>query len=171
MIYIAIISAKVVEVALQTIRIKFVANGNKLYASFISFFQILLWLYIVGTVLTGIQEDIFKSISYAFGYSAGLYLGMIVEEKLGVGYKKLEVTVKEIHGKELAERLRKENIAATMMSADGRDHNRNILFLYTRRKDEKKIVDLIKNTQPNSVIVSKDVNPQYGGVGLKPRFN
>ena len=170
MIYILIIFAKIIEVSLTTIRIKFVNSGHKIYASFISFFEVLLWLYIAGNVLQDIQSDIFKTLSYAFGYAIGLYLGMIIEEKLGVGFKKLEITVNKADGTELVNELRDKKIPATMMEANGKTSDRNILFIYVPRKKENHVITLIKEKQPNCVIVSKDIDPHYGGYGIQPKF-
>ena len=82
MLYVLIFLAKIVEVSLMTLRTVLITRGEKVVGSIIGFFEVIIWLYLVSTVLVGISEDPIKMVVYALGFSVGNYVGSFLEEKL-----------------------------------------------------------------------------------------
>ena len=86
--YIIIFFAKIVEVSISTVRIMFVAKGERAKAAIIAFFEILIWIVIVSSVLSNLSEDPVKAVVYAAAFAIGNYLGVFIEGKLfhiGIG--------------------------------------------------------------------------------------
>ncbi len=166
LIYMAILVAKLVEVALMTIRMVLVTKGEKTIASIIGFFEVLLWIYIASTVLQGISDDPLKAVFYALGFALGNYFGSILEEKLGIGLSELQVIVREEDGEELTKHLREEGFAVTVVEGKGKNSKRHILFLFLKRKRVHYVVDLIKEKQSNAVMTISERKPIYGGYGM-----
>ncbi len=166
MIYIGIILAKIVEVSMQTVRIVLITKGERKIGAFIGFFEVSLWLVLVSTVLTNIMENPLKIVAYALGFALGNYVGSMVEEKIGIGSAEIQAIVKAEHGPSLSSALRDQGFAVTMMNGEGKNHPRNILLLYVPRKKVKRCVEIIRQTQENSVITVSDKKPIYGGFGM-----
>lgn len=166
MIYLFIIIMKIIEVSISTVRIVLITKGERKIGAIIAFFEVSLWLIVVSTVLSGIAEDPLKVIAYAFGFSAGNYLGSILEEKIGIGLSEITVIVHEEHGLALATAIRNEGFAVTVLDGQGKNHPRNLLMMYVPRKKVKSIVALIKNNQENAVITVSEKKPVYGGYGM-----
>ena len=166
-VYILIFLAKIVEVSLATIRTVLITRGEKFHGSIIGFFEVLIWIYLITTVLVGINEDPFKIVAYALGFSFGNYFGCILEDKLALGLITLNAIVSEKDGLPLAKILRAENVGVTIMDAEGLKEAKKILILHVKRKRKSKILKLIQNSQINAVISLSDAKTVYGGYGLK----
>lgn len=168
-IYLVIVLAKIVEVSLATIRIVLITKGERKIGAFIAFFEVSLWLVLVSTVLDNIMADPFKIVAYAFGFSAGNYLGSFLEEKIGIGLAEIQIIVKEEHGRGLVDFIRSKGYAVTVMHGEGKNFPRTILLMYVPRKKIKSIVAMIQAEQENSVITISDRKPIYGGYGMLRR--
>lgn len=165
-IYLLIVVAKIIEVSMMTVRVVLITKGERKIGSVIGFFEVLLWLYIMNTVITGISEDPLKAVAYAVGFALGNFVGSKVEEFIGLGLSEVQVIVKEEHGAELAAHIRDSGYAVTVVEGMGKNLRRNILFMFIKRKRVKKAVELIKSKQENAVITVSETKPLYGGYGI-----
>ncbi len=84
--YAFIFFAKIIEVALMTVRTVLITRGEKLYGSIIGFIEVTIWLYVTSSVLSGIKDDPIRMVVYALGFTCGNYVGCVIEEKLAIGY-------------------------------------------------------------------------------------
>ena len=163
LMYLIVFFAKIIEVSLMTIRVVLITRGERLIGAIIGFFEVAIWIIIVGNVLSDISSDPLKAVAYAGGFAVGNYVGSWIEEKLGIGMSEVQAIVLKEHGKGLAEAIREQNFAVTVVEGQGKNFPRNILFMYVRRKRIKKLVGLIQNNQVNAVITISEAKPVYGG--------
>lgn len=161
--YVAILLAKVAEVALMTVRVVLITKGERKIGALIGFVEVLLWIYIVGAVLKDISADPIKAVVYAIGFSLGNYYGSKLEEKLGIGSSEVKAIVQDEHGPELVDHLRKQGFAVTVVEGKGKNFARHVLFMYVKRKRVKEVVDHLTSVQENVVITVSDTKPVYGG--------
>jgi len=166
-IYILIFFAKIIEVSLTTVRTVLITRGEKFYGSIIGFVEIIIWLYVVSTVLVGISKEPFKMVIYALGFSCGNYIGCILEEKLALGLLTINAIVSEKDGETLAEILRTENVGVTIVDAEGLKEEKKMLILHVKRKRKSQIIKLIQNSNINAVISLMDAKTIYGGYGIR----
>ena len=159
--------AKIVEVSLTTVRTVLITRGEKLYGSIIGFFEVLIWLYVIGTMLEGINEAPLKMVTYALGFACGNYIGCILEEKLALGLMTLNVIVSVKDGKTLAELIRAENVGVTIVDAEGLKEEKKMLILHVKRKRKSQMLKLIQNSGINAVISLVDTKTIYGGYGIR----
>jgi len=167
LIYILILFAKIIEVSLRTIRTVLLIKGERRIAAIIGFFEILLWINIVTRVISDLSNDPLKAVMYALGFSLGIYIGSILEEKIGIGLSEIEANVKADHSQEIVDELRKDGFAVTEIKAEGQDANRIILSLFVQRTKVNQVVYKITDMQETAVITTSDVKPIVGGYGLK----
>ena len=167
-IYLFIFFGKILEVSLSTLRIVLINRGEKIKGSIIALFDVILWIFITGTVLQGFQEDIYRVIVFALAYAVGNYMGSWLDERLAFGTSSVQVIVTEgDKSKELAETLRSNNFAVTILQGKGKDGIRNIMYLHLPRKRIPQAVDIIKSEIDNAVIVVNDVKAVRGGHFMK----
>lgn len=167
-IYLFIFFGKILEVSLSILRLVLVNRGEKLKGSIIAIFDITLWILITGTVLQGFQEDILKVIVFAVAYAIGNYMGAWLDEKLAFGTSSIQVIVPE--GEEstkLAEILRENKYAVTILEGQGKDGLRNIMYLHLSRKRIPKAAEIIKSVVEDAVIIVNDVKSVRGGYFMK----
>lgn len=166
MMYGLILIVKIMEVTLSTTRIVLITKGEKLKGSIIGFFEVLIWIILVSTVLSDVTSDPIKVVIYAIGFSIGNYVGTIFEEKLSIGTVRIEVIVKEDNGKHLVDILRKEGFAVTVLEGEGMKFKRKVFIMHVKRKNTKKVIELIKKYEHNVVITINEIKPIYGGYGI-----
>ena len=109
LIYCAIFIFKIIEDALATLRLIVVSNGKKKLGAILQFVVTLIWIILTGTVLIGMQKDIFKAIAFAFGSLFGSYLGSVLEERIALGTNVFMVEISYDKANDLIELLEKEN--------------------------------------------------------------
>lgn len=163
-----IFTAKAIEVSLTTLRMLFLNKGARLYASSIGFIEVLIWIKVASVVLEGINENPAQMFIYALGFAAGNYVGMMIEDKIGLGYSNLEIVTDVEGGEILSAKMRGLGKAVTEINAKGRDGDRVVLSLYVKRKNKDDVLKLIKDINANCVVTVSEIQKAYGGFGLKP---
>lgn len=159
--------AKVIEVTLTTLRMLFVNKGEKLYASTIGFLEVLVWVKVASIVLVGINENPASMFVYALGFSAGSYVGIKIEERIGLGYSRFEMITAKEDGEALAEEIRKLGKAVTITQGKGKDGDKIILTTFLRRKTREIVINKAKEMETKGVITVSEIQKVYGGFGLK----
>lgn len=163
-LYLFIFFGKIVEVAVSTVRIVLINRGERVKGSFIAFFEILLWLFVTGTVLAGFQGDILRCVIFALAFAIGNYVGSWVEDRLAFGLCSLQVIVPEcVLSQALADQLRADNFAVTTIKGRGKDGERELMILHIKRKRIPEAVAIIKNNLEKAVVVINDSKVLRGG--------
>ena len=148
---------------MDTLRIVFINRGKRGLGAIIAFFDILIWLFIVSSVLTDINSDPIKCLIYAVAYSLGNFIGITIEKKLAIGYCTLQVIVRDTEGYMLANLLRAHGFGVTTMEGDSLNYKRHILIIHLKRKRITEAAELIRDSTEDSVITVNDIKTVYGG--------
>ncbi len=167
LIYTGIFLAKLVEVSLSTVRIVLVGRGEKLKGTVIGFFEVLLWLVVTANVLSSVASDPFKILVYCAGFSCGIYLGMVIEDKLAIGTACIQAVVLPDGKGNLSQNLRQQGYGVTVMQGQGRDSVVEVLMIYVKRKSLPEATELIRSHNPNALITINDVRSLRNGFMLK----
>jgi uncharacterized protein YebE (UPF0316 family) len=167
-IYIAIFIAKLVEVSLATVRNVMINRGEKLVASLIGFFEVLIWIIVVSNVLSTIQQDVIKVVVYCLAFASGNYLGIIIEGKLAIGTACIQVMVTEEMEAEnqhtdLRTLLRDKGFGVTTVPAHGIDREVSLMMIYLKRKSVPEALELIHANAPAALVTVNDVRQMRGG--------
>jgi uncharacterized protein YebE (UPF0316 family) len=163
LIYGLILIFKTIEVSMATLRIVLITKDERLKGAIIGFFEVMLWVILVSTVLTNITEDPIKVVIYALGFAVGNYVGSKVENFIAIGTSNIEAIVLKQHGKQLSIDLRARGYAVTAVDAKGMNSDREILYIHLPRKQVRNAVSIIRDLQENVVITINDIKPIYGG--------
>ncbi len=169
LIYFIIFFAKIIEVSIGTTRIVLITRGERVIGACLGFFEVMIWLALVSTVLLNIADDPIKALVYALGFAVGNYVGSLLENRLGIGNVRVEAIVLEKHGDELVKCIREKGYAVTVLEGKGMNYNRKVLIMNIKRKNYGSVVDMIKAVQENVVITINDIKPVYGGYGILKR--
>ena len=163
-VYLFIFFGKILEVSVATVRIVLINRGERLKGAFIAAFEMLLWLFITGTVLSGFQKDIVRVFIFALAFAVGNYVGSWVENKLAFGLCSIQVIVPEndVSG-ELLGKLREDNFAVTTFKGKGKDGDRDIMLLHAKRKRTTQALKIIKANVANAVVIVNDCKIIHGG--------
>ncbi len=163
LLYVLIFVIKVFEVSMATLRIVLITKDERVKGMFIGFFEVIIWVMIVSTVLQDITADPFKIVVYALGFSVGNFLGSKLENFFAIGDSSIEVITHKIDGKKMAKHLRAHGLAVTSVNAYGMNDKREILYLHVPRKNVPDTIKLIRSFEEDVVITISDIKPVYGG--------
>lgn len=164
--------AKIIEVAVGTLRHILVYRGYRKQGVLLALFEIFLWVFVASTVINGLTESPMKGIVYGFGFAAGVYVGSRLEEKLAYGKVLIQTIVSVEIGVKLTKMLRDLGYGVTTVPASGKDAARTVLMIYTNRRGNENIVATIQEVEPNAMIISNDVSTLLGGriTPIRPLF-
>ena len=76
--------AEMCVVTVSTVRIIAVSRGLKALAAVLGFFEITLWLFAIGQIMSNLSDPACY-IAFAAGFTLGNYLGITLEEKMALG--------------------------------------------------------------------------------------
>lgn len=162
-IYFFIFFAKIIEVSLATIRIVLVNRGEKAKGAIIGFFEVLLWVIVIGNVLDGLQDDPIKLIIYCLAFALGNYFGVILENKLAIGKACIQAVVSADKKDELSEALRGKGFGVTAILGEGKNGPVDVLMIYLKRKCLDEAITQIRESCPTALITVNDVREMRNG--------
>ncbi len=147
--------SRVFDVSLGTLRIIFVNRGMKFLAPIIGFFEIFIWLIVIGQIMQNLT-NVTNYIAYAGGFAAGNFVGIFIEQKLAIGIVLLRIiTMKK--AKELIAHFRGLGYRVTNVPAEANDGKVEIIFLPVKRKEIKNVIAAIKKYNENALYTFEDV--------------
>ncbi len=155
--------AKIIEVSIGTMRIILISKGFRKPGSILGFFEVLLWVFVASTVITGMMEAPLKGIIYALGFALGVYIGSVLENRVGVGKVLIHVIAGNEDAKQVLKVLRDEGHGVTSLDAHGKDSERTVLMIFANRKNKDVIMSLIEKTNNKALIVANEVSILQGG--------
>ena len=152
---------RIVDQSIGTLRLIFAAKGLKHLAPFFAFFESFIWLVAIGQIMKHL-DNIYCFLAFAGGYSAGNYLGILLEEKLSIGTVVIRVIPKK-DTTDLIAFLRKHNYGVTVVDVDGMLGPTKMLFTTIRRKEASRVIDIIKQFNPTAFYTIDEVKVVSGG--------
>ncbi|MCC7165121.1 MAG: DUF2179 domain-containing protein [Anaerolineae bacterium] len=160
---------RVTDMSLDTLRLLFVMRGRKLAAAAIGATQAGVFIVAVAGVLAR-PLNAFTVAGYALGFGVGIFLGMVVEERLAIGYMMFRVYSPE-HGKQIAEALRAAGHASTEFLAQGRSGEMMVVTCAVMRKDANDVRKIILDVDRDAFITMDEVRPLQRGYFRKARVD
>ncbi len=154
-VYLFIFFGKIIEVTISTLRLVLINRGERTKGSIIAFVEILLWIFITGSVLVGFQEAPMKVVIFAIAFAIGNYLGSWLEGKIALGLCTIQVITDELP-ELLLSILRNEGLAVTVLDGEGRDGHRKILSIHLKRRRIASTIKLINKNVANCFITVSD---------------
>jgi uncharacterized protein YebE (UPF0316 family) len=146
---------RVGDMSLDTLRVLFVMRGRKGIAWVLGFFQALIFVLAISSVLSNL-DNLLNVIGYAAGFATGNVLGMLIEERLAIGYIHLRV-VSPHRGAAIAEHLRAEGYAVTEVPARGKDGMVAVLSASVLRKNVDRVRAIVNSVDEDAFITAEEV--------------
>ena len=146
---------RIADVSIGTIRIIFVARGNRIIAPLLGFFEVFIWVLAISNIIQQL-DNWFNYFAYAGGFATGNYVGMRIEERLAVGISLVRIiTKKEMPS--LSSSLNEKGIPTTLLDGHGRDDDVSIIYTIVKRKQLAEVIDLIKKINPKAFFTVEDI--------------
>lgn len=154
--------AEVCVVTFGTLRIIFIARGQKIIAPILGFFEVFIWLLAITQVMQNLS-DWSSFIAFALGFTLGSYLGILIEQWLALG----AVTVRVIthrDASDLIEHLRSAHFGVTCVDGDGATGKVQILMTVVKRKQLPEVIQLIETHHPGAFYAVDELQSASDGI-------
>lgn len=155
--------ARIGDVSMETIRVIYISRGIKFIAPIIAFFEIIIWLLAMEVVLKDLSNVVYF-MAYAFGFAAGTYVGLVIEERLSIGTVILRIVTTEESTDEIAKFLEAEHFGVTYLDAKGSRGDVRIILTLVNRTDVPRITEHIEMTNPKAFFSIEDIRYVSQGV-------
>lgn len=163
-----IMIARIFDVSLGTIRIIMISRSNRIVASILGFFEVIIWLIAVTQVLQNLH-NVVSYIAYGAGFAIGNYLGISFENKLAIGMQTIQIITKD-NFKTLSMLLREEGFGVTNLAANGQKGQLDFIHVVTSRKRTRDVLKIVREFDPMAFISITDLRSSYAGFyGSKTR--
>ncbi len=156
-----IFGLRVINMTLDTLRIRMMARGQKPLAFIFGVVETLIYLYTLSTVIQNLDNWV-NIAAYSLGFGVGSIVGLALDERMAVGYVHLRV-ISPNRGALISETLRDEGFAVTEFSGRGRDGTVSMLSVSVKRKHARKARALVEQLDEKAFITSEDLTPLRRG--------
>ncbi len=147
--------ARVTDVSINTVRIIFVMSGHKFVSTLLGFFESLVWLLAIGQIFQHLNNWV-SYLAYPGGFAMGIFVGMIIEERLALG----KVVVRAITSEKLDKilhYLEENNLRYTVVSGETIGGKEQILFTVVKRDQLDKVINKFNDWIPQAFYTIESV--------------
>jgi len=157
-----IFAAELCVVTLGTLRIIFVSRGNRYLAPAIGFFEVSTWLFAIGKVMSNLN-DMSCFLAFATGFSAGNYLGILIEKKLAMGLAIVRVFAPG-DSTSLALALRERNFGVTSVEGQGARGRVDVVLTIVKRRQLDEVLGMVETLHPGAFYAVDDLQAASAGI-------
>ncbi|HEY9488698.1 MAG TPA: DUF5698 domain-containing protein [Chryseosolibacter sp.] len=148
--------ARILDVSINTVRIIYVLGGRKFTSTMLGFFEAFIWLMAIRQIFENL-DNWMCYVAYPAGFAAGIFVGMLIEEKIAYG----KVIVRIITRKDILpmlEYLNKRHHRFTYVKAEGPDGLENLVFTVLEREKLDQLLEKMKEILPTAFYTVEKVN-------------
>jgi uncharacterized protein YebE (UPF0316 family) len=158
-----IFGARLLDVPAGTMRMILTVQGHRYLAAGLGFFEVMVWAGAVGGLIHYLPAP-FALVSYAGGFACGTLLGMVIEDRLALGYRIVRVFNSDVN-RRLAQAMRDAGWRATHFAGSGRDGPVEIVEMIVRRRKAPALYEDLRRLAPDAfVTIERCDRPNGGGV-------
>jgi uncharacterized protein YebE (UPF0316 family) len=155
-----IFASRATDVSLGTLRSVLANKGMKKMVPFIGFFEVLLWLFAISTVMKNLS-NFMCYLGWAGGYATGIYIGLSIEERLAIGTQVVRVFTQQDIAK-LIETLVEKNYSYTILDGEGKKGAVKLIFIVVKRKNVRDVTEIIHRFSPQAFYSIEDIKRAKG---------
>ena len=142
--------ARIVDVALGTVRMILIVAGLRWISGAIGFVEVTIWALAVGGLVANLSNPL-TLVAYAGGFAAGTVIGIYLEEWIALGLRIVRV-IDNNHGRKLCEQLRQQGHRVTCLSGRGGDGPVEVAFSIIRRRELTRFQNAVRAIAPDAWI-------------------
>jgi uncharacterized protein YebE (UPF0316 family) len=154
--------ARLIDVTLATLRHILVFRGARKLVPALGFVEVLVWLVAMTQVINNLT-NVASYLAWAAGFSAGTWVGMVLEGKLAFGHQLVRI-VTSSDATELVRRLRQHHYGVTVVSASGGNGPVEVILIAVARSRSGHLADAIRRFDPTLFFTIEDVRGVDAGI-------
>lgn len=157
-----IFCARVCDVSIGTLRIISLANSRRWLATALGFAESLTWLIAIRQILDNLTNP-FAYLAYAGGFAAGTYVGMRLDERLGLGYLAVQIITRE-DASDLLKELNAKDFGVTSVAARGVHGRVRLIHSIIRRRELDHVLEILRASHPKAFLSISNIRTVTEGI-------
>lgn len=153
----AIFVARIADVSLGTLRTISTIRGNVRSAFLLGLLEVVIWLAVITKVLTDVTTSPMLALFYAFGFSTGNVVGIIIERQY-ISPRMVIRVVTPHSGHEMALKLREWGYEVYTFDGHGAAGPITEAWVFCHRKDMRRILNMVKDTSPEAFYITEQAS-------------
>ncbi|MCA9913949.1 MAG: hypothetical protein KC496_11395 [Anaerolineae bacterium] len=141
---------RVINYAISTIRLVFIARDLRLLSAVTAFLEALIFAVVMASVVNDLS-NLLNLGAYCFGAAAGSYLGQWLESRFVVSYSTVTIITRE-QGREIVEALRSANFGVTVTKGEGRDGEVDIIRSSSINRDIPGLIRIVRSISETAFV-------------------
>ena len=156
-----IVLARVADVSIGTVRTISLFRGQRLLASVLGFFEVLIWLVAAAQVFQNLDRW-YLAVAYAGGFGLGNYVGCWVEGKLAVGHELVRIVSMD-PGVHIGRALEEQGYEVIeLQGRNGTAAKADVVLAVESRRRVPSLLRAVRETDPGAVWTISDVRRHVG---------
>jgi len=156
--------ARMANVSLATIRTLLSVRGHKITATFIGFFESLIFILAISQVLKDLS-NVWNVLGYCGGFALGTWLGVLFEDKLALGYVIIRIASRS-NGSRIAMVLRDAGFGVTEETGQGLSGKVSLLTTVVRRREIPRVMTLVSSVDETAFVTVEEARKVLHGYRL-----
>lgn len=153
--------ARITDVSLGTIRMILIIRGDKWTAAVIGFFEIMVYTIALSMVVGSLNDPV-KLAVFCLGFSLGVLVGSVIEDRLALGYRGVQVIIDRDHSY-VVEELRSLGYPVTSWDAEGLAGHKIVMNMVLKRNLARLATQKIYEMEPEAFVVFMEPKHFQGG--------
>lgn len=145
-----IFSLRIGDVSIGTLRTLFTVQGKKKLAPLLGLFESLIWVIAIRQIFSQLDNP-WNIAGYACGFATGTLIGILIEEKLAIGFHQIYL-ISRHHTDQIADELRKNLFGVTIVPGEGGSGGTAIITSMIRRNRLKEFQGIVEKIDPGVFI-------------------
>lgn len=154
--------ARIGDMTLDTLRIIMIGHGRKFTASVCGFVEVSIWLLVARQVIVHLPNPM-CFLAYAAGFAAGNYVGLLIEERMAVGFQEVRVVITPDQ-LALTAALKARGFGMTVVDGRGAVGPVHMISTIVPRAAVPETLQLIQKHSPKAFFSVEDVRQVRQGV-------
>jgi uncharacterized protein YebE (UPF0316 family) len=153
---------RIADVSIGTIRTIYTIRGRRGVAMCLGVIESGIWILAISKAVELMRHNPWAMVGWAFGFGAGTFVGITVEQWLAAGHILMRVISLE-KACELRDALLGEDVGVTRLPGEGRNGEVNVLFVVAARRRGDQLIEKVQAIDPNAFITIDPINKAIGG--------
>ena len=144
------------DVSLGTLRTISIVKGRTWVSFWLGFGEIIIWIWVISTVVPQVKDQPILAIFYALGFATGNIVGIRIEKWLAFGHIIIRVISRECYT-QMTDTLRQAGFGVTTFRGEGMRGPVVELYIVCRRKQLKEVFKIIETIEPTAFYITEQV--------------
>lgn len=140
--------ARICDVSINTVRIIYMLGGRRFTATILGFFEAFIWLMAIRQIFAHL-DNWMCYVAYPAGFAGGIFVGMIIEEKIAYGKVVVRIITRK-ETKEFLDFLFVNKFRFSRIDAYGANGDENIIFTVLDRDRLEFMLQQLKRIIPTA---------------------